>query len=354
MPSLLASVVLASVVAALPTPVTLGPRGGLDLDVAVVVDRAEPMVAAAVQAAVFGAARARGARVVDLKAMGLQRAVDACADLACRRDLARRRGAEWHVLVRDDEQTVVLDLLDGDVVRAHVVLTGARVVLLGGVPDAVDALFESALPQRAVERARAIARARAAEDRGDLGTALSAWSLAFGHGVDDRAVEVAFARARVAAALGDDLALDRAWDDAEATLVDAAAVSAEARALLVTGLAEHREARAARAAAIAEADTGPDHDTLVADAVALYERIVASPWATADQRERAHVATALLQSAAAPSAPTTPITTPTSTIDGAVTELGPPVAPPVAPPIAGTLHGTPNDRRPEDGPPASE
>ncbi|MBM4282165.1 MAG: hypothetical protein FJ137_15875 [Deltaproteobacteria bacterium] len=344
MPSLLASVVVASVVATLPAPVTLGPRGSLDVDVAVVVDRAEPMVAAAVRAAVFGAARARGARVVDLMTMGLQRAVDACADLACRRDLARRRGAEWYVLVRDDGQTVVLELLDGDLVRAHVVLTGARVVLLGGVPDAVDALFESALPQRTVDRARAIARARAAEDQGYLSTALSAWTLAFGHGIDDRAVEVAFARARVATALGDDLALDRAWDDAEATLVDAAAVSAEARALLVAGLAEHREERAARAAAIAVADTGPDHDALVDEAVGLYERILSSPWAMADQRERALVARAQLRPALASTlAPTTTsTTTPTTMLDDAAPESAPPR--PAAAADAG-----PEDQRLQDG-----
>jgi hypothetical protein len=278
-------------------PVTLAPSGQLDVDVAVVVDHADVHVVDAVRAAVFAAAKARGGRVVDLPALGLKRALDACNSFACRRDLARRRGAEWFVVVKDDDKTVTLDLFDGDLPRAHVVLTGSPVVLLGGVPDAVDALFEAALPTQTVARARAIARARTAEDEGDLATALLAWREAFALGVDDRAVEIAFARARVAEVAGDDFALERAWDDAEGTLLDAATVSQDARALLVQALLEHRWQAAERAAAIAVADTGPDHDALTADAIHRFDRLSGAAWVDDEIRTRAREQSQALRTA---------------------------------------------------------
>jgi hypothetical protein len=239
---------------------------------------------------VFAAVRARGGRVIDLAAMGLQPALNACANVRCRRSLATRRGAEWHVVVVDDGATVALDLLDGEVSRAHVVLTGSRVVLLGGVPDAVDALFESALPRVRVDRARAVAQARAAEDRGDLEAALRAWEAAFALENDDRAVEIAFARARVAEEAGDELALERAWVDAERLLLATPELSIEARELLSSALLEYRWERAERSAAIAVADTGPDHDALAADAAHQFDRLAASDWVPAAVRQQARAA----------------------------------------------------------------
>ncbi len=268
---------------------------GRAVDVAVVADDAEVVVVDAVRAAVYAAASARDLGVVDLVTLGLADALATCVNVECRRHLARRRGAEWHVVVGEQGSHLVLRLQSGDDELAHGVLSGTAMTRMGGVVEAVDALFESAMPQALVTRERLIEKARAASDRGDHLRARTLWAEAFPLVADDRAVEITFARVRLAEWMGDELGLDRAFDEAERALLSSATVSGHARELFLSALLEYRSFQAISARDIAQADLGPDHASLLLTAARLFERMADQDAFDQITREGAREEAALLR-----------------------------------------------------------
>ena len=242
-----------------------GPSAGKPSSTAAVLD--------AVRAAVVVAARERDLGLIDLLAHGLEREWNSCLDLGCRRALATRRGAEWHIAVNDGDD-VELTLLAGPTSLASVQVQGSRFAQPGRIPAAVDALLEQVRPRAQVQRLAWLKQARDHRRHQDLPQAAAAYGRAFALVVDDRAVEVAFSWARLLEEMGENEGCDAVFDTAQATLLPAAApLSASARARFVSGWHEHLWGRARLLSDIADADTGPDHEWLSAQAFAAWQRV---------------------------------------------------------------------------------
>lgn len=260
---------------------------GERVDVAVVSVAKDVVVVDAVRAAVVVGARERDLAVVDLKALGLNREWDACADLACRRSLATRRGAEWHVVV-DDADDIALHLLSGEKELASVRLQGPRFAQLGRVNDAVDELLDQVRPRAEVERARLLQLARDRRRDKDLRGAAIVYADAFAKLVDDKAGEIFTSWVQTLDDAGDATGKDAAYDAAEAALLKPdSPLSPQARARFVAALAQHRWQRALLLSAIADADHGPDHASLAKTALAAWQALSTSTWADPDLQKRA-------------------------------------------------------------------
>jgi hypothetical protein len=259
----------------------------VDVDVAVVCGAQDPVVVDAVRAAVVVAARERHLRVVDLLALGLSRQWKACADVGCRRSLATRRGAEWHVVIEDGDD-VDLGLFEDSTRLASVRLQGPRFAQMGRVPDAVDELLDQVRPRSHVQRQDLMKTARARERDRDLRGASDAWAKAFALVVDDRAVDVVIAWARSLDEQGDAAGTDAAFAAGERSLLAGdAPLSPQARAHFIVSLQEHLWRRARLLSDIAEADIGPDHGSLASAAFAAWQSLATSEWIDPDVSKRA-------------------------------------------------------------------
>lgn len=271
---------------ALSAPALLA-QEGVAVDVAVVSVSEDVVVVDAVRAGVVVAARERDLKVVDLLAQGLLREWNGCRDLACRRGLATRRGAEWHIVV-DAAADVDLRLLDGDKELAAVRLQGPRFAQLGRVNAAVDELLDQVRPRAEVERARLLQQSRDLRKAGDVRGAAVAAGAAFAKVVDDKAVDVFVGWVKALDDAGDAAAVDAAYDAAEsALLAPESPLSPSARARFVAPLGQHRWQRALLLSAIADADSGPDHTTLALAAQTAWQKLSTSTWADPDLQKRA-------------------------------------------------------------------
>ncbi|MDP2344421.1 MAG: hypothetical protein Q8O67_25915 [Deltaproteobacteria bacterium] len=257
------------------------------IDVAVTAGDQDAVVVDAVRAAVVIAARERHLRVVDLLAQGLGRQWKACPDLACRRALATRRGAEWHLVIADGDD-VDLALFEEGTRMASVQLQGPRFAQLGRVNDAVDGLLDQVRPRSHVQRQDLLKTARDRRRDSDLRGAADAYGQAFALVVDDRAVEIAVARAGLLEELGDEGGRDASFALAETALLAIdSPLSPQARARFIVSLQDHLWRRARLLSDVAEADRGPDHGSLAAAAFDAWQRLATSAWVDPDVSKRA-------------------------------------------------------------------